>query len=268
MTNIDQIKDSLSTLGLKDNAQRVLLYLTEHGISPVVQIAAGLNLPKTSVYDALSELIEKSFVAEYNEGKSKKFGTIDPDGIEKITNEKIKEIRSAQETFITYMHSTKKIRSTSRPTTKFYIGSEGIRQAFRDTMWHAGCKESFLMWPTREMVDVLGTEFSAWHSNQRIKHNVHLYIIRKHSDRGIETDASAHMKTLYQNEGWSKLNTVRNAPKGVAWDMSYWIYDDKCLFASSGAERFALIVHSREFAETMKVLWKQMWNVSKDPKKS
>lgn len=263
MTNIDKIKDSLSILGLKDNAQRVLLYLTEHGISPVVQIAVGLNLPKTSVYDALSELIEKSFVAEYNEGKSKQFGMIDPAGVEKISNEKIKEIRSAQETFIAYMHSAKKIKSTSRPTTKFYIGSEGIRQAFRDTMWHAGCKESFLMWPTREMVDVLGSEFSAWHSNQRLKYKVHLYIIRKHSDLGMEKDSDEPTKKLYKSEGWAKFHTVRTAPKSVTWDMSYWIYDDKCLFASGGTEKFALIVHSREFADTMKTLWKQMWEVSK-----
>lgn len=262
MTNIDKIKDSLSILGLKDNAQRVLLYLTEHGISPVVQIASGLNLPKTSVYDALSELIEKSFVAEYNEGKSKQFGIIDPAGIEKISDERIKEIKSAQETFVTYMRSAKKIKSTSRPTTKFYIGSEGIRQAFRDTMWHSGCRESFLMWPTREMVDVLGSEFSAWHSNQRLKHKVHLYIIRKHSDIGMETDSSQSLKTLYTSEGWVTDHTVRTAPKHIRWDMSFWIYDDKCLFASGGSERFALIVQSREFAETMKTLWRQMWNVS------
>jgi hypothetical protein len=46
--------------------------------------------------------------------------------------------------------------------------------------------------------------------------------------------------------------------------MSYWIYDNKVLFAGGGKERFAFIVHSKEFTDLMIVLWKQMWEISKE----
>jgi AAA15 family ATPase/GTPase len=41
--------------------------------------------------------------------------------------------------------------------------------------------------------------------------------------------------------------------------MSFWIYGNKCLFASSGKEKIAFTVHSKEFCEMMMLMWKDLW---------
>jgi hypothetical protein len=47
------------------------------------------------------------------------------------------------------------------------------------------------------------------------------------------------------------------------WKMSYWIYGDKVLFASGGQEKIAFTVHSREFSQMMKLMWRETWKNAK-----
>jgi len=85
-----------------------------------------------------------------------------------------------------------------------------------------------------------------------------MYIVRKHTDRKMDKENTP----LLESAGWKNNREVRYAPKNENWTMSYWVYDDKCLFASSSGEQFAFVVHSKEFAQMMILLWRQMWNVS------
>jgi sugar-specific transcriptional regulator TrmB len=253
------IIDSLKVLGLKIHAQNVLLYLIKHDVSPAAEIASGLNLPKSTVYDALNELLSNSLITEFNQDRSKQFGVIDVDRLGRVSENKINELKAAQESLLGYIKGTIKTKSVARPKIKFYAGHEGIRQAFRDTMWHDRCKETYLMWPTKEMVDILGQEFSAWHSSLRLKHKVMMYAIRTHADRDWEKVPGD--SELFDTPGWKNDRKIRYAPKNLKWDMSYWIYDDKCLFASGGTEKFGFIVHSKEFSNLMQTLFSQMWKV-------
>lgn len=258
------ISTALATLGIKGAAQRVFAYLTEHGVSPVADIAAGLRVPKSSIYDSLDELSSLGLTVEYSENRSKGYGAIGEDQLKDLVSKKIQEIKSAESALLSFMKSSPQAKGPVKPKVKFYMGSEGIRQAFRDTMWHEKCKNTYLMWPTKEMVDILSPEFSKWHSEQRLKHKVMMHVIRKHADRQMDTANDGKTSKLLESPGWKNDREVRYAPKDAEWRMSYWVYDDKCLFASGAGEQFAFIVHSREFAELMQLLWQNMWDVSKE----
>jgi sugar-specific transcriptional regulator TrmB len=259
------IKSSLATLGLKPLAQEVFIYLSKNGLSPANDIAFALSIPKSSVYDALSQLLDQSLISEYNEDKNKTFEAIGSDGLKQIIAQKVEQIQKAGNSLLEFASSQKPDHSPAKPRIKFYFGEEGIRQAFRDTAWNDHCKKSYVMWPTKEMLDVLTPEFSAWHSAQRLKHNIHLYAIRTHADRSLDKSVthikSPSMKTLLESPGWATNREIRYMPKGMPLDMSFWVYDNKCICASGGSEKYAFIVHSREFADLMTLLWKQVWNV-------
>ena len=264
MQNNLDIHTSLEILGLKPIAQKVFIHLTEHGTSPVTDIAFKLNIPKSSIYDALSELLVESLVIEYSENKNKTFGVIDNDGLEKIIFQKVEKLKNAGSALLHFSSLKKHSGNKSKPRIKFYFGDEGIRQAFRDTTWNKHCTQTYLMWPTREMVKVLTPEFSAWHSEQRLKYKVFLNVIRKYSDKNMDEEkTSTSTGKLVQSRGWANDREIRTAPKGFNWDMSFWVYDNKCLCASSGEDKFAFVVHSKEFADLMTLLWRQVWNISK-----
>ena len=260
---MDKITESLKILGIKGVSQRVFVFLTEQGVSPVLNISEQTHIPKASIYDALNELQESGLVIEYNQGRSKEYGSISDEQLRDLVKRKISDLQSAEGVLLTLMQQKHDEKGPVKPKIKFYVGAEGIRQAFRDTVWHEKCKETYLMWPTNDMIDVLTPEFSEWHSNQRLQHNVMMYVIRKHSDRELDK-TSQEKSELLESEGWKNDREIRYAPEDSDWSMSYWIYDDKCLFASSAGEQFALIVQSREFVELLTLLWKQMWNISKE----
>lgn len=259
---MEHISSSLSILGVKGTAQRVFVYLSQNGVSPVSKIAEGIAIPKPSIYDGLSELADLKLIVEYDQGRSKEYSSISTDQLKDLVSRKISEIKSAETALLSFMQQQNTHKGPVKPKIKFYSGIDGIRQAFRDTEWHDKCKETYLMWPTNEMIDILTPEFSKWHSEQRLRHGVFMKIIRKDADRKLDK-VSVEKNALLESEGWKNDREVRYAPKDAEWSMSYWVYDDKCLFASSAGEQFAFIVQSREFAELLKILWKQMWDVSK-----
>lgn len=257
MTNLD---DTLAGLGIKGTARSVFAYLIESGVSSVAKISMGIRTPKSSIYSALEELASMGLTVEYSENRSKEYGIIDEQQFKDLINKRMSDMKFHEEALLGIMQNSYRVTKSVKPKIKFYVGPEGIRQSFRDMIWHKGCRDAYVMWPTKEMIDILTPEFSEWHSAKRLQYKVMLYIIRKYSDKKMHMDRT--ISKVLNSEGWKNDREVRYAPKNTEWAMSYWIYGDKCLFANSADDKFAFIIHSQEFADLMLVLWKNMWNVS------
>jgi predicted transcriptional regulator len=258
------IEKSLDILGIKPSSKRVLLAITEHGTSAVADIASRLSMPKSSVYDSLDELSQKGLVTEYNSERGKSFGISEKDQLTRIHSEKIEELQSAHSSLISFIQNHSKADSVGRPKIKFYSGVQGIKQAFRDMPWDKKNEEGYLMWPLQDMLDTLGEEFLKWHAAPRFKNNIYINVIQKHEDMIIQKNKMKYDWLKVDYEG--NLNRIRYAPKGTDWQMSYWIYGDKCLFASGGLEKFAFTIASKEFCQMMKLMWREMWNGAEELK--
>lgn len=254
-------KEVLDNLNIKPRSQKVLLFLLGRDTSPVSDIAFALNLPKSSVYDSLNELLENGLVTEYNSENKKEYGVVDPEQLARVSDQKIKKLQEDHKELLNLIKSTKKVSGVAKPKIRFYMGDEGIKQAFRDTLWHDKCSISYLMWPMKDMFRTMGLDFSIWHSHLRYKHQVYLKVIQTESDLDfVETIPGA--KELIASEGWNTNCDTRTAPKDIKWRMSFWIYDNICLFASGGEEKIAFVVESKEFTDLMTILFKQMWEIS------
>lgn len=263
MTKTDiNINKSLDILGIKPSSKRVLLAITEHGTSAVADIASLLSMPKSSVYDSLDELSQKGLVTEYNSERGKSFGISEKEQLARIHSEKIEELQNAHSSLVSFIQNHSKADPVGRPKIKFYSGIQGIKQAFRDMPWDKKNEEGYLMWPLQDMLDSLGEEFLKWHAAPRFKYDIYINVIQKHEDMIIQKEKLKYdwLKVDYKTDGKERLNRIRYAPKGTDWQMSYWIYGDKCLFASGGLEKFAFTIHSKEFCQMMKLMWQQMWN--------
>ena len=263
------ISKSLDILGLKPSSKRELLAITEHGTSAVADLASLLSMPKSSVYDSLEELAQKGLVTEYSSERGKTFGISEKEQLTRIHGEKIEELQNAHSSLISFIQNHSKADSTSKPKIKFYSGVQGIKQAFRDMPWDKKDEEGYLMWPLQDMLDTLGEDFLKWHAAPRFKYNIYINVIQKHEDMVIQKEKQKYdwLQNDYKGEDESRLNRIRYAPKGTDWQMSYWIYGDKCLFASGGLEKFAFTIHSKEFCQMMKLMWREMWNGAEELKK-
>ena len=256
----DQTYSFLNTFGLKGVSKRVLLDIVDNGISTVADIASRLNMPKSSVYDALDALLKISLVNEYSDEHGKAFGISDTEQLARIHSDKMKELQDAHTSLLSFIKNHGKEESVARPRIKFYAGVMGMRQAFRDMPWDKRYTETYLMWPVKDMLDTLDESFLKWHGEQRFQYNVVLNAIEKHTDRSLQTKKHAWL----ENNLEERLTRIRYLPKNVNWKMSYWLYGDKCLFASGGKEMIAFTIHSKEFCEVMKIMWENTWKNALD----
>ena len=117
-----------------------------------------------------------------------------------------------------------------------------------------------MVWPTKSMIGI-DEEFFKWHGTQRFKYGVFIYAVEKYEDRTIQRGTK---HAWLRNDAKSNLVSVRYLPKGVDCKMSFWLYGNKCLFASGGNEKIAFTIHSKEFCDMMKLLWQSLWEKSKD----
>jgi sugar-specific transcriptional regulator TrmB len=257
MNNEIHLDEISKHLGIKNNAKRVFELLLVSKPSPVSLIAKELHLPKSTIYDAISQLMDESLLIEYAEGTGKKYGIAPKEQIINLHQKKIDDLQLSQDFITEKLKEIEKNDSIIQPKIKFYSGKDGIKHAFNDMPWIKGVKESYLMWSMQEMIDSVGEEFLISHGKNRYLHNIKIKVVRKYTDRPVEETE------WLKKDSKEKLTEARYAPKDVVWTMSYWIYDDKTLFATPGKEQFAFIIYSKEFADMMIELWKQMWNVSK-----
>jgi len=175
--------------------------------------------------------------------------------INNVYEERVKSIKNAQSELIRLINNTKISDTVSRPKIRFYSGILGIKQAFRDMSWKKDVKECYLLWPTKKMLDI-DEDFFRWHGSQRFKYGIFVYAIENHDDRSIQKNS----KHKWLHEEKTNLVSLRFLPPKSKIDMSFWLYGNKCLFASGGNEKIAFIIHSKEFASVIKVLWKSLWD--------
>ncbi len=194
-------------------------------------------------------------VVEYSNDKSKTFAIPDKEQLIRVHQKEIQQMQSAHTALISFLQNHKNEDSISPPKIKFYSGVQGIGQAFRDMPWVKEYKEAFLMWPMTEMIKLLGEDFLHNHSEPRIKLGITINSIQKEEDRKLQTKDREWLKSSPD-----RLRNIRYMKKNVNWDMSYWIYGNKCLFASGGSEKFAFMIQSQEFASLMKLMWTEVWN--------
>ncbi len=258
--NIDQI---CQVLDIKPVTKRILLSLIEKGNMTVADISSHLKIPKSTIYDSLQELMDKSIVIEYMDGRAKSFGISNLSHLEEIYKKQINKLDNAHKSLISYIQENlNKSDNTgvSRPKIKFYYGVDGMKQAFRDTPWVEEHKETYLMWPMVEMVQLFGEDFLIHHGTPRLHYKINMYVVQKDSDRN-NVPESFKWKKYDENES---LTHIKYAPKNMDWSISYWIYRDQVLFAGSGEEKYAFVVYSREFAQLMKLMWQQMYSVAEE----
>ncbi|MFA6476389.1 MAG: helix-turn-helix domain-containing protein [Candidatus Paceibacterota bacterium] len=250
------INESLKEIGFSDNSIRVYTQLLENGCSSARQLAENLGLPRTTVYDNLRLLIDSGLVIEKEEENKKLFEADDVKNLQHLIRGKIEKLKKEDRLISEVLPNLNLNLKALDPKIKFYPGAKGIRQVLKDMLWYENI-ETLTMWPINEMVEILGKEYLEDLNRRRIKQNI--------SIKGIwPRDKAVDLKSHpYLGIGKGHMRELRLAPKGMTWNMSYWLYADKVAFISSRKEGFGFVIHSRDFSDLIKAQFEQIWKSSK-----
>lgn len=249
----------LEGLGLSEITQKVFTDLMENGPSLARQTAQRVDIPRSSVYDHFKILIAKGLVTEKSVENKKVFAIDDIKNIPNLLEEKIKALKTEKDEFEKILPSLISKAGFIEPQVKFYTGAEGIKQVINHIMANHDI-ETYLMWPMSEMMKVLGTEYLKELNAKRVKKNISLKTIWP-QDKKLAINDHPYLGT-----GKEHLRELRFAPKGMTWDMGYWMYEDRVAFLSSQKEGFGFVINSRDFANLMKVQFNEIWKISQPAK--
>ncbi len=246
-------------LNLPTSAQKIFTDLVDKGPSTARLISERLSMPRPSVYDNIKILIQSGLVTERDEENKKIFCVDDIENIPNLLQSKIDSLETEKASFAKLLPSLLKKTHFIEPKIKFYSGKEGLRQVMNHIMWHTNITTT-IMWPMHEIIHVLGADYLEELNRKRIKRNISIRGIYPH-------DSKPDLKKYpFLGIGGEHLREIRLAPKDMAWDMGYWMFEDKVAFISSQKESFGFVVHSRDFANLMKTQFETIWKVSKPAK--
>lgn len=248
----------LRKLGIRENAIKIYSFLLTAGELPIATISKNTSVAKSTVYDAMNELLENGLVTEIFENNSTLFKASEPSKVSDLFSAKIHDLIQTKELFAKELVNVEKKPPSQKPRIEFFSGREGIKKALYDILNYNNIT-TYTMWPMAEALTNVDYEFLTFHNTKRIEKNITLNSIRKYSDKKIDFSIYPLLANTTKT-----LRKIRYAPKQYSWDMSYWLYGNKCLFISSGDELFAFIVTSNEFASLMKTNWELVWKISKE----
>jgi sugar-specific transcriptional regulator TrmB len=243
-------------LGLSLLTQKVFRELLSKGPTNARVLADRVGIPRPSIYDHLKILISNGLVTEKIQDGKKIFCLDDIRNIQDLLDSKIRALQIEKKAFEQSLPDLLKKTHSIEPQMKFYSGKEGVKQILNHILLNRNM-DTMLFWPMSEMMRVLGPEYLEELNEKRVARNIYLRAIWP-LDKKLDTK-----KYPYLSGDEDHLRDLRFAPKGTTWNMGYWIYEDRVAFLSSEREGFGFVVHSKDFADLMKIQFEQMWVVSK-----
>lgn len=250
------IEKTLKELGFSDNATAVYLKLIELGTASARQLAENIGMPRPSVYDYLSDLVDGGLVVEQDEYGKKLFQISDVANLKQLIKDKIETLKADSQELDRALPQV--LAKGVEPKVRHFKGVEQVGKILNDLYWYENT-EILGVWPMQEMLEVLGAEYLERFNRRRIKNNNHLRVIWP-SDKVADIADNPFLGT-----GKGHLRDLRIAPLDMTWNMGHLIYKDKVVFVSSRQERFGFVVQSRDFAELMRAQFEVVWNISQPP---
>lgn len=246
----------LSSLDIAPIAQKIYIELLKDKSLSARMLAEILDIPRPSIYDHIRSLKKKNLILEKRQDGKMFFVANDPNRISELLDQKEEEFGQAKKIFKNILPKIKSSSPTLEPKIQFFSGIEGIKSIQNDILW-ARNSETYTLWPTQKIIDLVGPEYLAWHNRRRKEENISVKVLRQGPKMNIK-------KYPFLKEGSEFLRTTKYLPNDTGIQMSYWIYGDKVAFFDASPELYGFIVSSKSFAHLMKINFGSMWKSIKN----
>lgn len=242
----DSIAAALADIGLDDRSQRVYLALMELGVASVQEIALWAGLERTGVYGVLRELEVLGLVSESTVGKKRAFTAENPLKLLAIQRRRTDALTAVMPELQSHWNV-----SDVRPKSRFYEGAEGMRTVLEDTLT-ARSNELLGILSAKDLFAAVGERWFETYTKKRIASGLRLRVVRSREREVGERWPSG--KQFNRELRWS--------PESLVFTTTIYVYDNKVAILSTKRENFALLIESDEYAQTQRLLFEALWQLS------
>lgn len=245
------IQKTLQELGLNEKEVDVYTTLLKIGTAKVAIIARKSTLHRTTVYDIISQLVQKGLVSKFIKGASTYYTVTDPrllatylDREQQKYDTDIKKKKERLDDIMPDLFALAK-ESKTRPSVKFFEGKKGIREAYEDTLSTRGL---ILAYADISSINAgLGDYFPDYLKRR---------VAKKINAKAIVPDTKDWRERVKKSR--EELREVRFLPVGNEYTPEINLYDNKMLMVS-WKEEIAIIIESHELIHQQKIIYEQLW---------
>lgn len=244
--------------GLSDKEMKIYFCLFRQGQKNVAEISKTLNLPRATLYDDLERLKKAGFVKNVSVSGSKVFDVETLENLNLLYKQKIEQMTLVQKGFEDQIPELMrdKYAGQHKPQLHFYEGTDALHTMMNDLIVKEDV-QVYSFWPIQSMISLMGDDYLTYLNKVRIKKNVHLKAIWPESQM---VDLKRYP---FMGAGKEHLREVRISPQLSKARLSYMVYADKVMVASSTQENFGFILQSKDMAEMLIDQFMLIWKISK-----
>lgn len=235
---------SLQNLGLNPKEQEVYFALLQLEKATANQIAYKSGIKRPTTYDILYRLTQEGFIAQTQEGKKRMFIAHSPEILQELLHEKQRALaKDIPELMSIYNTISKK------PKVTYYEGAAALKRVYNDTLRTLKSGDEILAYVTSKTASEFSDYFSDYVTN-RVEKGIRL--------RGIYND-SPEMRTFLDSNK-EQLRTARVLDvKKFPMENEINIYADKVIIGTYTPEPFAIMIESKQIADTQRVIFELAW---------
>lgn len=243
-TEINQFRQTLQSLGFDSKESIVYLSAFQLGVASAGEIAREAGLLRVTTYEVLKRLVKQGVASMIEHSGTKKFSVLSPDRL-------FHKFKESMDEFQTQLKDVLALRtkSTTQPKVSYYEGVAGLREVYEDFASRSGV-QVFTITKPQVLYDALGMRYIKKLFARRKKIGVRVYSLAPDTPDGIQAqrdDPTAGRKTkLFPHEKYPIPNEVIT-------------YGNKVVLLSIHNQA-AVIIESKEIAESVKIIWKMVWD--------
>ncbi len=243
------LEQYLQNIGL--NNKEAKLYLTSLQIGPafVHQLAKISGLKRSTVYQVIDSLLDKSLFSISQKGKRKIYTATDPESLSSF----VKQRENILSQIMPELMALKNI-SANKPSISIYEGQKGLEWIYEDMIKMPGEILAFAAPSEKIAKNLLNYLHSHWRQRRYKQKN-----FLRRININETNDPTNNFKKISEPE---KLEQIYYLPKeNYPFSIGIYIYRQKVAFVSyQEQEMFGIIVTSPEINVTMKMMFETFWN--------
>ncbi|MFH1781501.1 MAG: helix-turn-helix domain-containing protein [Patescibacteria group bacterium] len=239
------LEKNLSYLGLNEKEIKIYISLLKTGTNKASFIARNINLPKTTVLDALNTLTKKRFISKIHKQNAYYFTAFEPDKILQLIDEEEDELKKKKgkiKNIIPLLENLQDIKSP-KPQIEYLEGKQGLAEAFTDTLKVPN--KNILCYATvDEQAYALPEVFPEYFYN-RVKKKISTTCL-------IPASKPSLAECILKDE--EQLRKTYFIPEDKYVPIEINVYENNTAIMSF-EEEFAVIIRSKPIADSMKVMF-------------
>jgi sugar-specific transcriptional regulator TrmB len=251
----DKIIDYLKQLDLSDVEAKLYLTLLQTGPTSVRDLALTVDIKRTTAYFYIDQLVDKGLIMKLVQGSKKLVAANEPESLEHLIEEKLKNAKEVQKGFPTILNNLKSSlpqQATDKEADiKYYRGKNGVRKIYMESLKaneirsYVNSEEIAKAFPDNyELLDM------AFKSNPDIK----IFEICEDSQKTRE-----RLKLANKNHFYKIL------PKKMELtSQDVLIYDNTIAIIDLKGATNGIVLHSLDLSKNFQLLFDLLWQVLPD----